>query len=98
MNLIKHKLCCCLLIVLTVPLIHYGQRTEYKEAFAPAGMWVQQAEKPYRDDICLNGLWQFQPLPWRRDLKKDMIPHLLLVKWIPVDGLQRLSAFLHPGT
>lgn len=31
--------------------------------FAPSEGWVKPQEKPYRDELCLNGPWQFQPTP-----------------------------------
>jgi beta-galactosidase len=43
-------------------LFSYGQHLEYSGVFAPSESWVKPSEKPYRDDICLNGLWQFQPV------------------------------------
>lgn len=58
---LNKKLSACLLAVLFIPLVHYGQRTEYTGVFAPADSQVQPTGKPYRDEICLNGLWQFQP-------------------------------------
>lgn len=60
--MITNRSRCCFFISLAIPLIHYGQRTVCKDVFAPSNRLVQQAEKPYREDICLNGLWQFQPV------------------------------------
>lgn len=68
------KLLYCFSIALAIPLIHYGQRTVYKDVFAPSNRLVQQAEKPYRDDICLNGLWQFQPLSLPAGFKEGVDP------------------------
>jgi beta-galactosidase len=31
--------------------------------FAPAEGWVKPTEKPSRQELCLNGAWQFQPVP-----------------------------------
>lgn len=42
--------------------ISFGQHLEYTSEFAPSESRVKPAEGPYREDICLNGLWQFQPL------------------------------------
>ncbi|HEX4084482.1 MAG TPA: glycoside hydrolase family 2 TIM barrel-domain containing protein [Chthoniobacteraceae bacterium] len=36
--------------------------TEFSAPFAPSEDYVKPAEKPYRQDLCLNGLWQFQPV------------------------------------
>ena len=51
-----------LMWLLALPLTHYGQRVTYSEPFAPNESFVKTPEQPYRQDICLNGLWQFQPI------------------------------------
>lgn len=51
-----------------------GQRTEYAGVFAPSRMFVQEREKPYRDDICLNGLWDFEPLSLPEGFKEGVDP------------------------
>src|SRR5882724_5787498 len=78
MKIDKLKLYCPLAFVLAVPLVNYGQHTEYKDVFAPAGMSVAKGEKPFRDDICLNGLWQFQPVNLPAGFKEgyDVAPAL----------------------
>lgn len=35
----------------------------FHRAFAPSEGLTAQIEKPFRDEICLNGRWQFQPVP-----------------------------------
>ena len=37
-------------------------RVENRGEFAPASGLVQPAERPWRDELCLNGAWQFQPV------------------------------------
>ena len=37
-------------------------RVDSPAEFAPAGGIVQPAERPLRDERCLNGAWQFQPV------------------------------------
>ncbi len=34
----------------------------FSEVFAPAEGWVRPAEQPWRQEICLNGAWRFQPV------------------------------------
>ena len=36
---------------------------EFARDFAPHEGWTKDVEKPQRAEVCLNGLWQFQPLP-----------------------------------
>ena len=50
------------------------KRTEYAGVFAPSRMFVQEGEKPYRDDICLNGLWEFEPLSLPAGFKEGVDP------------------------
>jgi beta-galactosidase len=35
----------------------------FERDFAPAEGFVRPQERPFRDEVCLNGLWQFQPVP-----------------------------------
>jgi beta-galactosidase len=43
----------------------------FPRAFAPSEMWAKLVEHPFRQDICLNGLWQFQPVPVPGDWSRD---------------------------
>ncbi|MFC0513035.1 glycoside hydrolase family 2 TIM barrel-domain containing protein [Mucilaginibacter angelicae] len=40
----------------------FGQQLQYPGVFAPSAGFVKDPEKPYRQEICLNGSWQFQPV------------------------------------
>ncbi|HEY4209072.1 MAG TPA: glycoside hydrolase family 2 TIM barrel-domain containing protein, partial [Puia sp.] len=42
--------------------LSYGQHLEYTSTFAPSEDFITPAERPLRQDICLNGYWQFQPV------------------------------------
>lgn len=66
-----------LLIALALPLATQAQ-TRYKDVFAPTDSWVKPAEKATRQDICLNGLWQFQPVALPAGFKEgyDIAPAL----------------------
>ena len=35
----------------------------FPRSFSPQEGLIKPVEKPYRDEICLNGSWQFQPMP-----------------------------------
>ena len=43
-------------------------RVDNPGEFAPGEAWTRPAERPFRDDLCLNGAWQFQPVPVAADL------------------------------
>ena len=51
----------------------FAQRTVFKHDFAPSGDYVKPVEKPYRDDVCLNGLWSFYPIDHTEKLSKEEI-------------------------
>ncbi len=46
-------------------------RVTFARDFAPSEGWTKAIEKPLRDDICLNGSWQFQPMDVPRDYKRN---------------------------
>lgn len=64
--------------LLAFPLFQYAQKVTYKEPFAPNEKWVKAPEQSYRQDICLNGLWQFQPVALPAGFKEgyDVAPAL----------------------
>lgn len=45
-------------------------RVEFTRPFAPSQGMVVDVEKPLRDEMCLNGTWQFQPIALPADYKK----------------------------
>jgi beta-galactosidase len=57
----KKKLLLLSLFTATV-LQGFSQRLQYTGIFAPSTGFVKEAEKPYRQELCLNGSWQFQPV------------------------------------
>ncbi|HET6382841.1 MAG TPA: glycoside hydrolase family 2 TIM barrel-domain containing protein [Armatimonadota bacterium] len=44
---------------------------QFSRAFAPSESAVAPPDAPFRDAICLNGRWQFQPEPVPADFKPD---------------------------
>lgn len=59
-------------------LIPIQAKTVYPYRFAPATGIVNDVEKPYRQEICLNGYWDFQPINTPNDYKqgKGIAPEL----------------------
>ena len=51
-----------LLAVMLFVLPADSQKLFFHHAFAPSEGWVNRYEKPYRDEVCLNGYWDFQPV------------------------------------
>lgn len=49
-------------------------RLEFAAPFAPTLDWVHPAEQPYREDLCLNGSWQFQPIELPAGFKEGIDP------------------------
>jgi len=53
-----------LFILLSILAIKsHAQRVQYNQPFAPTAPRLHPSELPYRQSICLNGLWQFEPIP-----------------------------------
>jgi beta-galactosidase len=55
-------------------------RLYYDRVFAPSEGFVSKVEKPYRQEICLNGQWDFQPVALPADYRqgKGIAPELPL--------------------
>jgi hypothetical protein len=47
---------------------------DFTGVFAPSETWVKAPEKPLRDDICLNGSWQFEPVTLPDSYKEGVDP------------------------
>lgn len=45
-------------------------KTVYPYPFAPSRGMVDDSERPYRDEICLNGYWSFQPVALPSDYRQ----------------------------
>ncbi|MFH7018663.1 glycoside hydrolase family 2 protein [Flavobacterium sp. FlaQc-47] len=68
---------CFFIILLLMMTVSYGQQKSsitFNETFAPSESFVKAAEKPYRDDICLNGSWEFQPIKLAPSFKESIDP------------------------
>jgi beta-galactosidase len=48
--------------VLFTPARAQDARVKFTRDFAPTEGWVKPVEAPLRQEVCLNGLWQFQPV------------------------------------
>ena len=57
-----------------------GQKMTYPYTFAPSEGLVNKTEKEHRQEICLNGYWDFQPVALPQDYKqgKGIAPKLSL--------------------
>lgn len=64
------------LILFLANVTSYAQQrgVTFARQFAPQEGLIKAVEMPYRDEICLNGSWQFQPiaLPANYDLKNGV--------------------------
>lgn len=60
----------------SMPLLLSGAQApaQFTADFAPSEPWVKPSEQPYRQSICLNGLWQFQPVALPKDFKEGYDP------------------------
>ena len=55
--------CCCLTPALQAGTATEKDRVVYPFRFAPSEGLVNRTEKPWRADLCINGYWDFQPVP-----------------------------------
>jgi beta-galactosidase len=63
------------LFVGLLPVLCYGQQhVQFSAPFAPSDTWVKHAEQPYREAICLNGSWQFEPVALPADFREGVSP------------------------
>jgi beta-galactosidase len=53
----------------------------YTQVFNPMNGFVNETEKPFRDELCLNGKWQFMPV-YENDISKFIKPATF--NWEPV--------------
>ena len=51
------------ILLSTLAIKGNAQHVQYNQPFAPASPRLHPSELPYRQSICLNGLWQFEPIP-----------------------------------
>ncbi len=51
----------------------FGQQVSFTRDFAPQEGLVKKVEKPLRDEICLNGTWQFMPVELSGDITFEEI-------------------------
>jgi beta-galactosidase len=56
-------LAACASLIFGAPAIPVRAATPCAAEFAPQEGMVAVAERPFRDDLSLNGRWQFQPIP-----------------------------------
>ncbi|MHB1459000.1 MAG: glycoside hydrolase family 2 protein [Armatimonadota bacterium] len=61
---IKHFLMYIIaLIIFPIIMSPVTAGVTFNREFAPQEGLTASIEKPYRDEVCLNGLWKFQPMP-----------------------------------
>ncbi len=68
-------MCYVVVLIATMVLVAVQGATElrvvFPRDFAPSEGWVKPVEQPYRQEICLNGRWEFQPVPIPGDWKRN---------------------------
>jgi beta-galactosidase len=69
----------------------YGQGTVFNGDFSPAEGLVIPQEKPFRDEICLNGYWDIQAIPapqgWKQGVSETPeLPPYTAGKWEEVQN------------
>jgi hypothetical protein len=66
------------ILVLPVSSLAQSSHLKYAAPFAPSLDFVKPPEQPYRQDICLNGSWQFEPVALPPGFREgvDPVPEL----------------------
>lgn len=67
------RLYCLLFFVLCSFRNNINAQQSYNHLFNPVGSFVNETEKPLRDELCLNGKWQFMPV-YETDMLKFSKP------------------------
>ena len=57
------------------------QHVQFTQAFAPSMPWINASEKPYRQNICLNGNWGFAPATLPAGFKEGVDPAPVLPRF-----------------
>jgi beta-galactosidase len=60
------------IFLLTLATQIHAQSVQYNQPFAPTAPRLHPSEEPYRQSICLNGLWQFQPVSLPASFKEGI--------------------------
>lgn len=63
-------LAACLLV--SASAARAADKVTFDRAFAPSEGLTVEGEKPARDEMCLNGSWQFQPVPLPADFRQNV--------------------------
>ncbi|MBQ0149606.1 MAG: glycoside hydrolase family 2 [Bacteroidales bacterium] len=58
----KKILTCIAAAMLLLPVCAFGEKLVYPFRYAPHEGLVNRTERQWRDEICLNGYWDFQPV------------------------------------
>ena len=78
MTLQVFKCCVCIWIgVFSETMLAQTQKVVFSRDFSPAEGLVTPQEKPYRDEVCLNGLWDLQcvavPSSWEKRFRDSLL-------------------------
>lgn len=57
-----------------IPAISCAQMVRFNAPFAPSDNYLNRTEQPYRQSICLNGLWRFAPCELPASFKEGVDP------------------------
>ena len=63
------------LVFLSGMLRAQAQEHSFPRDFAPTDDYTKPQERPFRDDVCLNGSWQFMPVEGADKLTKDQLTY-----------------------
>lgn len=83
--MLKNKILSSCMIFLCLILLYnkLGAQYNYNYAFNPMRGMVSETERPFRDEICLNGKWQFMPV-YETNMTKFVKPNNFIWDDVPI--------------
>lgn len=83
MNRICIFLCCLTVLVSFLFTKELKAQKAFNHVFNPMQGFVNETEKPFRDELCLNGKWQFMPV-FETDMTKFVKPETFQWDAVPL--------------
>jgi beta-galactosidase len=85
MDRISNFLCCLIFLISFLFTKELKAQKTFNHVFNPMHGFVNNAEKPFRDELCLNGKWQFMPV-FETDIRKFAKPETFTWEPVPLKG------------
>jgi len=83
--MLRNKILLCSLIIISLCVFNNNVKAQqtYNHVFNPMGGFVNDVEKPLRDELSLNGKWQFMPM-YETNMEKFVKPEKFQWEAVPL--------------